>query len=154
MEVTAGFWYAEPIRQEEIAFDSDVFLLTSRKSEALRTPPEPDPPPRQPSTPSGSVAEPEPVPAYSTTVDDSRAILQILGTIPVVVWNRLGIRILPKLRRLDDLRVGIELSATVNPERVRSLEAELMQALRDLDLEGGVRIVTRREGPTQMERDA
>ena len=140
------FWYAEPIRQEEIAFDPEVFLLTKTKSEALRTPPEPDPPPREPPTSSDAGGEPEPDPGPPTTGEESRAILQVLGTIPSEVWNRLGVRILPKLRPLDDLRVGIELSATVSPDRVQSLEIELMQALRDLDLEGRVRIVTRGSG--------
>ncbi len=136
------FWYAEPIRQEEITFDPDVFLLTRRKSEALTAPPEPDPPPRE-LQPGEAGVEPEPDPPPPTTDVASRAILQVTGTIPAEVWNRLGIRILPKLRPLDDLTVGIDLSATIEPERVQSLEAELMQALRDLDLEGGVSIVTR-----------
>ena len=137
------YWYAEPIQQEEVAFDPDVFLLTKRKSEALRTPPEPDPPPPEPSTPSHAEAEPEPEPEPTTTSEESRAILQVRGTIPAEVWNRLGVRILPKLRALDDLRVGIELSATVTPARVQSLESELIQALQDLDLGEQVRIVTR-----------
>ena len=137
------FWYAEPIRQEEIAFDAEVFLLTRPKAEALRTPTEPDPPPRDPSVADDAGVETEPRPNPPTPGEESRAILQVLGTIPAEVWNRLGIRILPKLRPLDDLRVGIELSATVNPDRVQSLEADLIQALRGLDLEGRVRVVTR-----------
>ncbi|MDE2925620.1 MAG: DUF499 domain-containing protein [Acidobacteriota bacterium] len=137
------FWYAEPIRQEEVAFDPEVFLLTKRKSDALRTPPEPEPSSPEPPTSSQAGAEPEPDPEPPTTGEESRAILQVLGTIPAEVWNRLGVRILPKLRALDDLRVGIELSATVNSKRVQSLESELIQALRDLDLGERVRIVTR-----------
>ena len=136
-------WYAEPIWQEEIAFDPDVFLLTKTKSEGLRTPPEQDPTPGETLTPSGAVAEPEPDPPYSIAVEESRAILQVTGTIPAEVWNRLGIRILPKLRPLDDLTIGIDLTATVESERLPSLEAELIQALRDLDLGGRVRIVKR-----------
>jgi len=135
-------WYAEPIRQEEIAFEADVFLLTRNRSEALKTSPEPDPPPPEPQ-PGHTGAEPEPDPAPPTTGEESSAIVQVLGTIPAEVWNRLGVRILPKLRPLDDLRVGIELSASVSSERVESLEAELTQALRDLDLAGRVRIVMR-----------
>ena len=136
------FWYAEPIRQAEITFDPDVFLLTKSKSEALKTPPEPDPPLREPQ-PGDTGAEPEPGPAQPTTAEESRVILQVLGTIPAEVWNRLGIRILPKLRPLEDLTVGIDLSATVSPERIGSLEAELTQSLRDLDLDRRVRIVMR-----------
>ena len=137
------FWYAEPIRQEEVAFDAEVFLLTKTKSETLRTRPEPDPPPQEPSKPSHVGADREPDPEPPTSDEESRASLQVLGTIPAEVWNRLGVTILPKLRALDDLRVGIELSATVNSARVQSLEAELIQALRDLDLGDRLRIVTR-----------
>ena len=137
-------WFAEPVRQEEIAFEPGVFLLlTKAKAEALCDNPE-----------STSTAKPQPavvrerpepgfVPSPSATAKESRTTLRILGTIPAEVWNRLGIRILPKLRPLDDLRVGIELSATVGSTRVQSLEAELTQALRALDLEGRVRVVTR-----------
>ena len=136
-------WYAELVRQEEIAFEPGVFLLTKAKAEALRANPEPTSTVRPQPAVVRERPESELVPSLSATAKESRTTLRILGTIPAEVWNRLGIRILPKLRPLDDLRVGIELSATVGSTRVQSLEAELIQALRDLDLEGRVRIVTR-----------
>jgi len=59
-----------------------------------------------------------------------------VGIIPPEVWNRLGTKILPKLRAGADLQVSVELSVILNPELAPGLAAELHQILQDLGLEG------------------
>ena len=66
--------------------------------------------------------------------------LRLVGTIPSEVWNRLGTRVLPKLRMGNDLRVNVDLSVSLNTELVRSMVSELRQILQDLDLEDRLRI--------------
>ncbi|MBI3078692.1 MAG: hypothetical protein HYY85_17180 [Deltaproteobacteria bacterium] len=56
------------------------------------------------------------------------------------VWNRLGTRILPKLRTGGTLKVGVDLSVTLDAHLARTLEAELRQAVDDLGLSGQVRV--------------
>jgi len=44
----------------------------------------------------------------------ARAYFVTIGAVPPEVWNRLGTKILPKLRSGSDLKVVIEFSVTVN----------------------------------------
>jgi hypothetical protein len=69
---------------------------------------------------------PGPAPATRT--------LQIRGQIPLELWNRLGTRILPKLRTGTDLRIAIDLSVTVPKEQASNLEKDIRQSLDDLGL--------------------
>ena len=66
--------------------------------------------------------------------------ITITGTVPSEVWNRLGTKILPKLRSLDDLNVGIEFSVSVSSVVAQKTEMELRQILDDLGLGDRVRV--------------
>jgi hypothetical protein len=136
-------WYREAMAPEEVAFEADVFLLTKAKARALKAGAEPGPTPVPPpessprplswSEPGPSPeAVPEPVPASSHT-------LRLVGMIPPEVWNRLGTRVIPKLRTGDDLRLNVDLSVSLNTALVRSMASELRQVLQDLDLEERLR---------------
>ena len=59
---------------------------------------------------------------------------------PPEVWNRLGTRILPKLRSGEDLSVGVDFSVSVSSQFARSMETELRQILDDLGLGERVRV--------------
>ena len=59
---------------------------------------------------------------------------------PSEAWNRLGTKILPKLRSGDDLSVGVEFSVSVDAAVAQSLQAELRQALAELGLGDQVRV--------------
>jgi len=63
-----------------------------------------------------------------------------VGIVPPEVWNRLGTKILPKLRSGSDLKVGVDFSVTVNSEVARSLTLDLCQILDDLGLADKVKI--------------
>ena len=132
-------WYSEAVAPEEVAFEADVFLLTKAKAEALRRPATPRPPTPDPLKPvpvPDPVAPPRPVPppAAATT-------LRLTGAVPPEVWNRLGTRLLPKLRSGKDLSIGLELTVTVDAQSGPELAADLRQALHDLGLADVVRVI-------------
>ena len=135
-------WYEEPVQPEEVAFEADVFLLTKAKAAALKTgggaPPSkpqtpPTPPPKpKPGSGSGSVLKPDPA--------TQRTTLRLAGAVPTEVWNRLGTRILPKLRSGEDLSVRVDFSVSVGSEIAQQMETELKQILHDLGLADRVRV--------------
>ena len=66
--------------------------------------------------------------------------LRIVGAVPPEVWNRLGTKILPKLRAGSDLRIGLEFAVTVKADAADSLASELKQILQELGLGDAVRV--------------
>ena len=129
-------WFAEPIGQEEVAFESSVFLLTRAKAQDLKVSPEPPPlPPPDPPPP-----EPDPGTVPKPPPGGSKTSLRLSGKVPPEIWNRLGTRVLPKLRSGDDLTVGIEFSVSVGSHLAQSMETDLKQILDDLGLVGRVSI--------------
>jgi hypothetical protein len=58
----------------------------------------------------------------------------------LIIGNRLGTKVLPKLRTGNDLRVDVDLSVSLNTELVRSMVSDLRQILQDLALEDRLRI--------------
>ena len=134
-------WFAEPINAEEVAFEADVFLLTRSKAEELKTTPEDLPrPPQEPEPGREPEPETEPEPDPGLIQKDQKTTLRLAGTVPPEVWNRLGTRLLPKLRSGDDLSVGIELSVSVDSQFAQNLGMELKQILDDLNLSDRVRV--------------
>ena len=84
----------------------------------------------------GAEPGPEPEPGSG----DQKTTLRLVGTVPPEVWNRFGIKILPKLRSGDDLSVGIEFSVSVGSAFAKNMETELRQILNDLGLGDRVRV--------------
>ena len=139
-EDSGGFvrwWYEVPIRPEEVTFESSVFLLTKAKAEGLKLKssdpsiPQPEP---TPDPDSGTGVEPGPGCGTDPTSDAQETTIRLTGTVPPEVWNRLGIKILPKLRTGNSLNVGINFSVSVNAAYAQNMEAELAQILKDLEL--------------------
>jgi hypothetical protein len=62
--------------------------------------------------------------------------LHLSGNVPPEVWNRLGTKILPKLRSGSELKIGLEFSVTVSADTANGLAAELRQILQELVAEG------------------
>ncbi len=129
-------WFEELVAPDEVAFDAGVFLLRKDSARSLTSgaPPEPpilaDPPRIEP--PLAPEREPEPSATTKT--------LRLVGTVPPEVWNRLGTKILPKLRAGSDLRIGLEFTVTVKADTAGSLVAELQQILQELGLGEAVRV--------------
>jgi hypothetical protein len=140
-------WFDEFITPDEVSFEPGVFLLLKAKARRLKAAPEPaypvspepgpGPEPEPGSPPiSGHGPEPEPTPPLGAAVRTFR----ITGDVPAEIWNRLGTKVLPKLRSGADLKIGIAFSVTVENDVSRSFEADLKQILDDLGLSGRVRI--------------
>ena len=136
-------WFREPVGPEEVAFESSVFLLGREKTTELKTgaegptPPEPD----SQKDPDGE-GEPQrkPTPDAEPTLAASKTTLRLAGTVPPEVWNRLGTKVLPKLRSGEDLKAGIEFCVTMDSQSAATLETELRQILDDLALSERVTI--------------
>ena len=134
-------WYAEEIPQEEVAFESGVYLLTKAKAEALKTPPGDSGQPEPSPTPDpGPKPEPGPEPGPEPPPSAQKTTLRLSGAVPPELWNRLGIKVLPKLRSGDDLRVNVDFSVSVNAQFAQHMQIELEQILDDLGLSDRVRV--------------
>jgi len=132
-------WFNEDMAPDEVAFESGVFLLLKSKAKELSEKPAPSPEPKpspepspEPSPPPEPEPTPEPEPSLRTFV--------ISGDIPPEIWNRLGTKILPKLRDGSDLKIGIEFSVNIDSNLSSSFEADLKQILEDLGMSGQVRV--------------
>jgi hypothetical protein len=134
-------WFQEPVASDEVAFESEVFLLTKAKAQALKAGiagpvpgSEPVPPGLGPETEPGFGPSPEPAPAVQTRT------VRLVGAVPPELWNRLGTKVLPKLKSGSDLKLGVDFSVTVNRDVAKSLTADLRQILEDLGLTDKVRL--------------
>jgi len=138
-------WFAEEIGPEEVSFEPQVFLLLKDKARSLKKPPEPgggttllpepitypppEPGPVTPPTPPG-----EQVPTGSTRT------FHISGEVPPEIWNRIGIKIIPKLRSGRDLQVNVSFTVTVDGQQAHNFQAELRQILAELNLSEKIKI--------------
>jgi len=68
--------------------------------------------------------------------------LRLTGNIPPEIWNRLGTRILPKLRSGSNLRIGLEFTVDVDENLSSNLNVELEQIINDLGLSDQIEIKT------------
>ncbi len=66
--------------------------------------------------------------------------LRLVGAVPPELWNRLGTKILPKLRSGSELKVEVGFSVKVRAENAPSLTVELRQILQELGLADSVRV--------------
>jgi hypothetical protein len=133
-------WFEEMVAPEEVAFEPGVFLLTKAKAKALRGI-------GQAAAAAGTgptAVAPQPSQELATTAPaprpDQRVMLRITGTIPSELWNRLGTKIIPKLKAGTDLSVGVEFTVNVDGANARSLTSELLQALAELGLGDRVKV--------------
>ena len=134
-------WFGEPLASDEVAFESDVFLLTKAKAKAVKAGPI-RPPVAPPEPPIGGPAEPqgpEPREPRPPTVTELKA-LRVFGTIPPEVWNRLGTKLIPKLKSGTELKVGVDFIVKVDSASAAHIESDLHQILDDLGLADSVRI--------------
>ena len=134
-------WFEEQISSDEVSFDAGVFLLTKAKAKALKVGAKAEP---------GAVVSPVPEPVIEEVEEIEREresepgvqtrTLRLVGTVPPEIWNRLGTKIIPKLKSGSDLKIGIDFSITINTESARGLESELRQIIEDLGLSNKIRI--------------
>ena len=122
-------WFSEMVSSDEVAFESGVFLLRKDKAKTLKKEPEirikPEPEPKVESQPE---LGPEPKPMHEVCT------LRLTGEIPPEIWNRLGTKILPKLRSGAELHVGLDFRVSLKADLARNIKSELHQILDDLGL--------------------
>jgi hypothetical protein len=136
-------WFQELVAPDEVAFEAGVFLLRKAAAEALKAgePVGPDPAvrgtapePLRPSQPAPDPDGPGPEPTAATRT------VRLSGTVPPEVWNRLGTKILPRLRSGTELNIGLDFSVTIPSESASSFASELRQVLQELGLSETVRV--------------
>jgi len=133
-------WFNESISSDEVSFDSDVYLLKKEKARGLRTGGsdqnigEPSTPSAKPEEATGPVGE-EPVAA-------PRGVKTIVltGAVPPELWNKVGIRLIPKLRSNAQPILGVNFSLEVDAGQSANALREIRQALVDLELTGEISI--------------
>jgi len=136
-------WFQELVAPDDVVFESDVFLLTKAKAELLKRGAVVAPAPTAggESLPpvSGGPVPPPPSVSGPASAGVMRT-LRLVGVVPPEVWNRLGTKVIPKLRSGADVKVGIDFSVSVKEENAAALSAELQQILQELGLAGMVRL--------------
>ena len=130
-------WFKESVAYDEVSFDAGVFLLNRSTAEALKIGQEPGRPVEAPVRPPEA---PKPEPPESPDGPKRQNIVRLVGAIPPEMWNRLGTKILPKLKSGSDLQVGIDLGVSVDSVQCQALVDDLRQILDDLGLAGQVRV--------------
>ncbi|MBI2833279.1 MAG: ATP-binding protein [Acidobacteria bacterium] len=135
----ARVWFNEVVLADEVLFEAGVYLLTKQRAKALKAAPV--------TTPGATVTEPASEPAPGPAADllpptkpgePLKRRVRITGNIPPELWNRLGTKLIPKVRAGEELRVGIDI--TVEVDRTSTLESDLRLILEDLDLADRVRV--------------
>jgi hypothetical protein len=134
-------WFEELLPDDEVAFDADVYLLTKAKSKSLKTKPVLVAPDEEPGEEKQEPFKLEPtLPRGSST---GKKTVHITGAIPLEVWNKLGTKLLPKLKAGSSLRLGLDFSLDLDSDAAAALIVELRQVLADLNLIQQVRIEMR-----------
>jgi hypothetical protein len=147
-------WFQEWLSPDEISFEPNVFLLTKARAHALKTKPAEPKETTLFSTPgpqdgAGTGSSPKGTPEPETEVpEDEEEVaapeartVRVVGMIPPELWNRLGTKILPKLKSGEDVTARVEFSVRVKSDAAKGLEAELRQILDDLGLSQDVQIL-------------
>ena len=136
-------WHSEPIAAPEVSFETDVFLLTKPKAEALKAGskvPVPDQPDPSPEPRPDRAHESEPRTSPQPTPPSLDTTIRVAGNIPSEVWNRIGIKLLPKLRAAKEHNVTIDLSLTVDSQAAGNVKVDIQQILTDLGIANRVHI--------------
>jgi hypothetical protein len=106
------------INSVHAAFSALALALASRKAgtpSAVIVPTEPEKPKEPQPEPDEREPGQKPKPEQLVT-------LRVVGKIPPEVWNRLGTKVLPKLKSGTELQVGITLTATFTPGAAAPME--------------------------------
>ena len=157
-------WYQELLPPDEVAFEAGVLLVKKAEAQALKkkpvtplvggggggagatggtttTPVAPGgnggtgPGPGGTLFPdTGTGSGPTPATGASTCP------VSVAGTIPPELWNRLGTKVLPKLRTLKDFQISVNLSASAEASGANELKGELRQIVEDLGLKDSMHV--------------
>ena len=135
-------WFRESISPDEVSFDAGVYLLRRERAEALRTGSakafslESDS--AEGSSTSGSSTMTEATTVTNqvrVSAGEEARILTLTGAIPPELWNRVGTRLIPKLRSAQaEPRLGVNFDLEIVGNQAVQLVRDLEQAIADLGL--------------------
>jgi hypothetical protein len=140
-------WFHESISADEVSFDAGVYLIRRERAEALRTgtgkPLALESEGTEGSIPAGGIQ------AESTATTDhvevpageEAHVLTLSGAIPPELWNKVGIRIIPKLRSAQvEPHLGVHFALEIKGEEAARLLLELQRAVSDLGLADQIKL--------------
>jgi len=133
-------WFKELISADEITFDGQTFLLLPSVAKTVTA--APGSPPTIEPTPSVVIDVPPPTPPAGVQ-QEAPVIFQLSGSIPPEIWNRIGNKLIPKLRTAEALDVSVGLTVRVNAAQRAHFIEEVRQILSDLGLAERVRLETK-----------
>jgi hypothetical protein len=138
-------WFKELLPQEEISFDSDVYLLLPKVAQELKAGAAQHVTVVTEKPTEGEVDKPEGwfcglPPGEPGTGKPAQRTVTIQGAIPTEVWNRLGRTLIPKLKAGSELSVALNVSVQVENDAAQGFRQELLQILRDLNLAEAVKV--------------
>lgn len=138
-------WFKETISPDEVAFDPDVYLLTGVKAKALKDRAEMPGEVGEGTGAGGGPAQPEvkgaeEPPRTTVTPGAGKQQLRISGAIPSEVWNRLGMKLIPKLKSSANLRLGLDFTFELDGPDAQQFVNDLKQTLADLGLSETVKV--------------
>jgi hypothetical protein len=138
-------WYEEPIDSADVVFEQGVFLLTKEKAQSIRAASKNQPSPNLPlSTSAVPSTKVKAVPDLVLTADVPQKLRErrfsISGKIAPEAWNRLGTKIIPKLRFGNNLEINVTLSTTVDDGQADLFQAEIQQILDDIEVSDSLKI--------------
>lgn len=145
------FGAGDPLPAAEITFGDGTYLVTKARAEACRVGPKnaaaaTASPAQSASAPLFAPPPPSPAADPSPAASEAPAApvtLVISGAIPAEQWNRLGTKLLPLLRGGGDLDLSMQARATISARDSSRLLDDIRQVLRDLGLDGHLRVETR-----------
>ncbi len=135
-------YFSERPPIDEVAFDKGVVLLNKAKAKALKVgagaPPAAvvvAPPDQGPTSAAESTED-----ATGDGASTKTKTVRIRGQIPPELWNRLGTKLLPKLRQGADLRVGLDISVVLGIKEAQSVVTDTQLILDDLGISDSVEV--------------
>jgi hypothetical protein len=129
-------WFKEALSPNEVTFEADVFLLSQDRARSLTAAPAAEAPPKPPDsetpTPSESTLHP--------ATDAQVVTIRVRGDVPPESWNKLGIKLIPKLKGGKTLILKLEASVDADGAQAEAMRRDLRQVLADLGLTAQIRV--------------
>jgi len=138
-------WFEEDVSADEVSIDADVYLLTKARAMALKAAPAvagtgiaavPSGAAAVVTRAPSTAAEPAAAPAAVA----GPAILRLVGDVPFESWNRIGTKLLSKLKAAGTLSVSLDAKVSLDARQAEALRKELKAALQELGLEDRLRM--------------
>jgi hypothetical protein len=137
-------WFEEGLQPEEVAFDANVFLLKKETAEKLLAPPSAsvvmppgdESPQISPQPPNGGGQAPV------TPTTPGIVVVQLSGEVPSELWNKVGTKLIPKLRSTSGLKIEVIASGKIDRAGATAFADELTQIINDLGLKTKVQMTS------------